>query len=98
MTAAMSRGRRLGIPTVECDRGSVPDRIPDPKSLPSVRRENTDMLIVLLPLPPHAERLAARAAAASMPAPPPTAAVHAKERTLEMQNSRHTHMQNTEQL
>ena len=95
MTAAMSRGRRLGIPTVECDRGSVPDRIPDPKSLPSVRRENTDMLIVLLPLPPHAERLAARAAAASMPAPPPTAAVHAKERALDMQNSRHTHTQNT---
>jgi hypothetical protein len=56
------------------------------------------MLIVLLPLPPHAERLAARAAAAPMPAPPPTAAVHAKERTLDMQNSRHTHMQNTEQL
>ena len=60
--------------------------------------KNADMLIVLLPLPPHAERLAARAAAAPMPAPPPTAAVHAKERTLDMQNSRHTHMQNTEQL
>ena len=56
------------------------------------------MLIALLPLPPHAERLAARAAAAPMPAPPPTAAAHAKERTLDMQNSRHTHMQNTEQL